>query len=218
MSKILQTPEETLRSQILGIKKLYFTPVINSGLLKITFDCLPVRKSIKSDLFFSISKNSGLKIEKFVNYSGIPELYDPKFDSWKLDFNVRADGIVNDIKIENEASVLDFSSLRTLKSFNDFIKEMYNKLLIDSFLIDYGTRDIIIDVFTFSKEVVKALEFIPFIRFNIIVKTDDSTLNVAELSIPYKYFKVVAEILSELKTDADFLFTLNKKPYVSKII
>lgn len=160
-----------------------------------------------------------MRIKKFVNYSGIPEKYDPQFDTWKLDFEIRAEGLVNEIKYEGEDyPVLEFSSLRTFKSFNDILKSMYNKLLIDSFLIDYGTRDIIVDVFTQSKKVVEAIEYIPFIRFNIVTEAENSELNIVELSIPFKYFTIIAEILSELKTDAEYLFTLNKKPYISKII
>lgn len=215
---MLRIPEAILRTQLLNIKHFYFTPVISSSLLKINFDSLPVRKSIKSDIFFSLSRKTGIKIKQFVNYSGIPELYDPKSDSWKLDFEIRADGIASDMKFEEETPALQFSSLRAFESFNEVIKEMYNKLLIESFLIDYGLRDIIVDVFTYSREVVDVLELIPFIRFNIVLDMENSTLNIVELTIPHKYFKQVAEILSELKTEAEYLFTINKKPYIVKII
>ncbi|WP_110379431.1 hypothetical protein [Acidianus sulfidivorans] len=204
--------------QISNIRNFYFTPVISSSLLKINFESFPVRKNIKSTLFFSISKKEGINIKEFINYSGVPELYDPKFDSWDLSFNKKSDGLIISNKFEDDYPTLDFSSLRSFKSFNDIIKAMYNNLLIESFIIDYGTRDIIVDVFTYSDKVQDMLEYIPFIRFSIVTDMEDGTLYITELSIPYKYFKSVSEILAEMKSECEYLFTINKKPYVSRII
>ncbi|ARM75021.1 hypothetical protein [Acidianus manzaensis] len=204
--------------QLLSIKNLNFTPIASSSLLKINFESFPVRINLKSNFFFSLSKKEGLKIKKFINYSGIPELYDPKFDSWKLTFDKKSEGLVVTTKFEENYPILDFSSLKSFKSFNEVLKGMYNNLLIESFLIDYGTRDLIVDVFTYSEKVQDILEFIPFIRFTISTEIENDLLYITELSIPYKYFRSISEILSEIKTECNFLFTLNKKPYVSRII
>ncbi|MFP3164600.1 MAG: hypothetical protein RXQ76_01940 [Acidianus sp.] len=215
----MKTEESSLKEQLLKIKNLSFTPVYSSSIIKINFDRLPIRKSIKSNLSFSLSLKDGLRIKEFINYSGIPEYYDEKYDKWKMSLDKRADGLKVEVKYSGYAQPLIFSSLRSFSSFNEILKGMYNHTVIESFIIDYGNRDAILDIFHNSKKVLECLELIPFIRFSILIEIDNNEeLYITELSLPFTYLNYVSELLSELKPEIDIIFTLNKFPYISKIL
>ncbi|BDC18322.1 hypothetical protein HS5_12120 [Acidianus sp. HS-5] len=218
ISRILRTEENSLRRQLLKIRNLSFTPVYSSSIIKINFDGIPVRRSIKSNLSLSLSLKEGLKIKEFTNYSGIPEYYDEKYNTWITTLDRRAEGLKVDIKYSSETQPLFFSSLRSFSSFNEILKGMYNKTLIESFIIDYGNKDVVFDILYTSKEVLDLLELLPFIRFSVITELDSDELYITELTLPFNYLNYVSELLSDLKSEIDMIFTLNKLPYISKII
>ncbi|WP_150111442.1 hypothetical protein [Candidatus Acidianus copahuensis] len=212
LSMALRESESNLEKYMMEIKHLYFTPLPSFS--TVIFDGnFPVRKSIKSDVIFP---NKKLKVNSIINYSGIPEAYDPLLDRWDLSFDIRANGMKLEGITENRDPLM-FSTLRTSKAFTDIIKGMYNNLQIHSFIIDYGRRDIILDVISSSEEVAKNLEYVPFIRLTFSIS--EPKMYIIELLIPFNYLNIILEILKEMRDSIDgTLFTLRKMPYFTPII
>ncbi len=218
LSNITRDDKKNIERELLKINNLYFTPIPSFGIFKLNLDNkLCIRKNIREDFCLSLSKE-GLGVNEFINYSGIPEAYDFITDKWNLDMEIKADGLKPFIQYEDNADPLLYSSLRSFYSFNEILKMSLNNGLITGFIIDYGKRDYVIDIFTYEKEIRERLEYIPFIRYSISLNTEPDELFIIELLVPEKHLLLILEILREMRQYIDILFTLRKPYYFNGII
>jgi hypothetical protein len=93
-----------------------------------------------------------------------------------------------------------------------------NTGLISGFIIDYGKRDYVLDIFTPEKEIRDNLEYIPFIRYSLSLKIESNNLFMIELLVPEKHLLFILEILKEIKQYIDVLFTPKRPKYFKGII
>ncbi|MCI2415412.1 MAG: hypothetical protein MPF33_09270 [Candidatus Aramenus sp.] len=218
LAKVLRESEEDVKKELEGIKDLYFTPVFSFSSLRFNFDekeC--VRRNIREDLCMSLGKE-GLRVKEFLNYSGIPEAYDFAYDMWDLSFKIKAEGERPHFQYEGDSEVILYSSLRSIYSFNEILKEFLNKGIVTSFILDYGRRDYVIDVFSFNEVVRERLEYVPFIRYSAILESDQGDIYLTELMIPKDYLLIVLEVLKEMREEVEILFTKKKIPYFHGVI
>ncbi len=218
LAKVLQKDEEHVKKALSEIKDLYFTPVFSFGYLRFNFDegkC--VRKNLREDFCISIGKE-GLKVKDFVNYSGMPEAYDFAYDKWDLSFKLRAQGERPAYQYEGDTDVTLYSSLRSIYSFNEILKGFLNRGLVTSFIVDYGRRDYVIDVFSYERAVSDKLEYVPFIRFSVTLESYQGDLYLTELLVPRDDVLIVMEVLKEMQEEIDILFTKRKIPYFRGVV
>ncbi|AWR93456.1 hypothetical protein [Acidianus brierleyi] len=218
ISNVIRDSKKNIENELLKINNLYFTPIPSFGIFKLNLnDKSLIRKNLREDFCLSISRE-GLKVNEFINYSGIPEAYDFITDEWDLHMDIKAEGIKPFIQYEDNAEPLLYSSLRSFYSFNDILKTSLNYGLISGFIIDYGKRDYVIDVFTTEKEVRERLEYIPFIRYSISLDLESNNLFIIELLISDKDLLFILELLKEMRQYIDILFTLRKPYYFNGVI
>lgn len=218
ISNIIRDSKKNIENELLKISNLYFTPIPSFGIFKLNWDNKSyIRKNLREDFRLSLSKE-GLKVNEFINYSGIPEAYDFITDEWDLTMEIKADGLRPFTQYEGNADPLLYSSLVSFYSFNDILKMSLNNGLISGFIIDYGKREYVIDIFTAEKEVKERLEYIPFIRYSISLNLESNELFIIELLVPDKHLLFILEILKEIRQYIDILFTIRKPYYFNGII
>ncbi len=219
ISNIIRDDRKNIENELLKINELYFTPIPSFGIFKLNLEnkSYIIRKNLREDFCLSLSKE-GLKVNEFINYSGIPEAYDFITDEWNLDLEIKADKLEPFIQYEDNADPILYSSLRSFYSFNNILKMSLNTGLISGFIIDYGKRDYVLDIFTPEKEIRDNLEYIPFIRYSLSLKIDSNNLFMIELLVPEKHLLFILEILKEIKQYIDVLFTPKRPKYFKGII
>jgi|GEM_PF-713508 hypothetical protein len=175
LSELTKLKQDEILSLLSRIKGLSFTPIPANRFMKLKFSSrIYTRKSVKTDLSFLFDKE-GVEVVRFENFSGIPETYDYDTDTWNYDGSIKATPLVHDFQYEGEVEPIDFSTLRSPKSMTDVLREANSKGLIQCYVVDYGSREFLLDVITLNPEVKEAFQYFPFIRFVAHLRGDEAT-------------------------------------------
>jgi len=217
LSELTKLKQDEILSLLSRIKGLSFTPIPANRLMKLKFSSrIYTRKSVKTDFSFLFDKE-GVEVVRFENFSGIPETYDYDTDTWNYDGSIKATPLVHDFQYEGEVEPIDFSTLRSPKSMTDVLREANSKGLIQSYVVDYGSREFLLDVITLNPEVKEAFQYFPFIRFVAHLRGDEATFYLIELFMPEAHLREVAEALEEVRDQVKILFAPRSFKYVRRV-
>ncbi|BCU67757.1 hypothetical protein HS7_11940 [Sulfolobales archaeon HS-7] len=150
-----------------------------------------------------------LEFVSLLNYSGIPESYDPKKDVW-YSVNVKA---APSKSSSNHLTPMELrKGIEAIRKFGSNLIEVENlglerslQLLhsgfFSSFLIDYGTRDFMIEVFFLDEDIKEFFEYVPFIRLMRVFRCIEENVYVynAELFGPYEGMVKVLEKIEMIR-------------------
>lgn len=193
VSRLIKVEEPLLLDFLQKIPRLQFTPVTKINYLNFSKDGI-IRRSIKNDK--GISFNGGFKVIELKNYSGIPETYNWIVDDWDLTMDIRGDFV--SVLIDEFPKAERLSALKSLE-LKEPITSLLKASVIKGFIVDYGKRDFYIDILTFDLGVIDILEYLPFIRFQLVLQNEeDLKVYFVELYVPEIHFKYTIKIIKEI--------------------